>query len=56
MPGHLFTEYFLTEGIRATPEWRESVASADGSHGDEGSGDSKSNGVWQFLHRGLLTV
>ena len=29
MHGHLFTEYFLTEGIRATPEWRESVASAD---------------------------
>ena len=29
MPGHLFTEHFLTEGIRATPEWRESVASAD---------------------------
>ena len=29
MPGHLFTEYFLTEGIRATPEWREAVASAD---------------------------
>ena len=29
MPGHLLTEYFLTEGIRATPEWRESVASAD---------------------------
>ena len=29
MPGHLFTEYFLTEGIRASPEWRESVASAD---------------------------
>ena len=29
MPGHLFTEYFLTEGIRATSEWRESVASAD---------------------------
>ena len=28
MPGHLFTEYFLNEGIRATPEWRESVASA----------------------------
>ena len=23
MPGHLFTEYFLTEGIRATSEWRE---------------------------------
>ena len=23
MPGHLFTEYFLTEGIRDTPEWRE---------------------------------
>ena len=29
MPGHLFTEYFLTEGIRATPEWRKSIASAD---------------------------
>ena len=29
MPGHLFTEYFLTEGIRSTSEWRESVASAD---------------------------
>ena len=28
MPGHLFTGYFLTEGIRATPEWRTSVASA----------------------------
>ena len=23
MPGHLFTEYFLTGGIRDTPEWRE---------------------------------
>ena len=23
MPGHLFTAYFLNEGIRATPEWRE---------------------------------
>ena len=28
MPGHLFTEYFLTEGIRATSKWRASVASA----------------------------
>ena len=28
MPGHLFTNYFLTDGIRATPEWRASVASA----------------------------
>ena len=28
MPGHLFTEYFLTEGIKATIEWRDSVASA----------------------------
>ena len=28
MPGHLFTEYFLTEGIRATREWRASVSSA----------------------------
>ena len=25
MPGRLFTEYFLSEGIQATPEWRESV-------------------------------
>ena len=23
MPGQLFTEYFLNEGIRDTPEWRE---------------------------------
>ena len=29
MPGHLFTEYFLTEGIRATSEWRASVEYAD---------------------------
>ena len=29
MPGHLFTEYFLNEGIRATSEWRDLVASAD---------------------------
>ena len=28
MPGHLFTGYFLTEGIRATSEWQASVASA----------------------------
>ena len=28
MPGHLFTEYFLTEGIRATDEWRASVSDA----------------------------
>ena len=28
MPGHLFTEFFLTNGIRATSEWRASVASA----------------------------
>ena len=26
MPGQLFTEYFLTEGIRHAPEWRDSVA------------------------------
>ena len=25
MPGQLFTQYFLSAGIRATPEWRESV-------------------------------
>ena len=28
MPGHLFAEYFLTEGIRATDEWRASVSDA----------------------------
>ena len=28
MPGQLFTEYFLTDGIKATAEWRESVLSA----------------------------
>ena len=28
MPGHLFTEYFLTDGIRETAEWRELVSSA----------------------------
>ena len=28
MPGHLFTEYFLTEGIRATDEWGASVSDA----------------------------
>ena len=26
MPGQLFTHYFLTDGIRTTPEWRSSVA------------------------------
>ncbi len=26
MQGQLFTEYFLEEGIRATPEWSASVA------------------------------
>ena len=29
MPGRLFTSYFLTEGIRATPEWRASVADSE---------------------------
>ena len=29
MPGHLFTEYFLTEGIRATDEWQASVSDAE---------------------------
>ena len=27
MPGHLFTEYFLTDGIRETAEWRDLVSS-----------------------------
>ena len=26
MTGHLFTHYFLTDGIRSTPEWRSSAA------------------------------
>ena len=26
MPGQLFTHYFLTDGIRETPEWKASVA------------------------------
>ena len=26
MPGQLFTQYFLTDGIKATPEWKRSVA------------------------------
>ena len=26
MPGHLFTNYFLTEGIQATAEWRASIS------------------------------
>ena len=26
MPGSLFTEYFLTDGIKETAEWRESVS------------------------------
>ena len=29
MPGNLFTEYFLTDGIRATPEWQDSVSDPD---------------------------
>ena len=28
MPGRLFTDYFLSEGIRATDEWRESLSSS----------------------------
>ena len=28
MTGNLFTDYFLTDGIKATPEWRTSVAVA----------------------------
>ena len=28
MAGNLFTDYFLTDGIKATPEWRTSVAAA----------------------------
>ena len=37
MPGSLFTEYFLTDGIKATDEWRDLVPSAGevGSFRDE---------------------
>ena len=41
MPGHLFTEYFLTDGIKESAEWRESVSSA-------GEFDSFSDEVRQF--------
>ena len=40
MPGHLFTEYFLTDGIKESAEWRESVSSA-------GEFDSFRDGVRQ---------
>ena len=30
MAGQLFKQYFLTDGIRETPEWRESVKHAEG--------------------------
>ncbi len=29
MPGQLFTEYFLTDGIKQTGEWLDSVQSPD---------------------------
>ena len=29
MPGQLFTQYFLTDGIEATPEWKASVDHPD---------------------------
>ena len=34
VPGQLFTEYFLNEGIRATPSWRDLVASADANEAE----------------------
>ena len=40
MPGQLFTEYFLTEGIRATDEWQASVS-------DAGAFDAFRDGVRQ---------
>ena len=30
MAGQLFKQYFLTDGIRETPEWRESMKHAEG--------------------------
>ena len=29
MPGQLFTEYFLTDGIKQTGEWQDSVQNPD---------------------------
>ena len=29
MPGQLFTHYFLTDGIKATDEWKTSVSQPD---------------------------
>ncbi len=34
MPGHLFTDYFLTDGIKATPEWVASADAADALRDD----------------------
>ena len=41
MPGHLFTEYFLTDGIKESAEWREPMSSS-------GEFDSFRDGVRQF--------
>ena len=32
LPGQLFTDYYLTEGIRDTAEWKDSVSSPGGFH------------------------
>ena len=29
MPGQLFTHYFLTDGIKTTPEWESSEGTAE---------------------------
>ena len=48
MPGRLFTEYFLTDGIKATAEWRESV-SAVGEFGSFRDGVRERYGVLMRL-------
>ena len=48
MPGRLFTEYFLTDGIKATAEWRESV-SAVGEFGSFRDGVRDRYGVLMRL-------
>ena len=48
MPGQLFTEYFLTDGIKATAEWRESV-SAVGEFGSFRDGVRERYGVLMRL-------
>ena len=58
MPGSLFTEYFLTDGIKETDEWRELVSSAGefGSFRDEVRGAVRRDGpLWTVRMRRSLS-